>query len=109
MGQSVSFRNPKDAKRVPWKSAADLVRVVHARVVGVSGDKISILNAVWERELGHLSRHWSLVGLRGGVLYVRPASAAAAQELQLRSPELARRLNKYFSRPWIKSVRSAAK
>jgi len=102
------LRDPKKPARVPWKNAADLVRAVHARV-GVSSDKVSILNSVWERELGHLSRHWSLVGLRGGVLYVRPGSAAAAQELQLRAPELARRLNKYFNRPWIKSVRAAAK
>ena len=109
MGQKAALRDPKAPRRAPWMNAAELVRIVHAKVVGVSGDKISILNSVWERELGHLSRHWSLVGLRGGVLYVRPMSAAAAQELQLRAPEMTRRLNKYFSRPWIKSVRAAVK
>ncbi|MHB2025560.1 MAG: DUF721 domain-containing protein [Elusimicrobiota bacterium] len=93
-------------KRAAWTNAGDLIRTIHGRL-GVSGDKISILNAVWDREMGHLSRHWILSGLRGATLYIRPVSAAAAQELQLRGPEIVRRLNKYFNRPWIKTVRAA--
>jgi hypothetical protein len=43
------------------------------------------------------------------VLYVKPKSAAAAQELQMRAGDIVRSLNKYFSRPWIKAVKSALK
>jgi hypothetical protein len=40
------------------------------------------------------------------VLYVRPKSSAAAQELHMRSEGLMKSLNKYFSRPWIVAVRT---
>jgi hypothetical protein len=91
----------------PWKftTGADLVKSFKFQQ-GVQEDKLSILNAVWERELGHFSRHWDLAGVKKGVLYVKPRSAAAAQELSLRAPEIVRSLNKYFSRAWIKAVRS---
>jgi hypothetical protein len=39
-------------------------------------------------------------------LYVRPKSAAAAQELQMRSGVLLKSLNKYFSRPWLVAVKT---
>lgn len=93
-------------KRNKWSSANDLIKAFKFRA-GIQSDKISILNAVWEKELGHFSRHWSLTGVRRGVLYVKPRSSAAAQELQLRQIQIVRDLNKYFSRAWIKAVKTS--
>lgn len=97
----------KDVPKKPkWSSAADLVRSFQFKT-GVQDEKLSLLNAVWEKELGHFAKHWSLSGVKKGVLYVKPRSAAAAQELQMRGGEIVRSLNKYFTRPWIKAVKSA--
>lgn len=93
-------------KKQRWSSAADLVSSFKYRAE-IQSDKISILNAVWEKELGHFSKHWSLIGVKKGILYVKPRSAAAAQELHMRRAEMVRSLNKYFSRPWIKAVRAS--
>jgi len=90
-----------------WTTSEQLIKSFKFRT-GIQSDKISILNAVWEKELGHFSRHWSLVGVKRGLLYVRPRSAAAAQELQLRAGEITRALNKYFSKAWIRGVRASA-
>lgn len=73
----------------------------------VDHDRMVILNQVWEREAGHFSRFWALVGLRRGILYVRVNSPAAAQELQMRGSGLVRSLNKHFKRAWIKGIRPA--
>jgi len=88
----------------PWASPKDLLRGFHARVK-TQPDRLAILDAVWEREAGHFSRHWRLLGVRRGVLYVACSSPAAAQELQLRAPGLLRELNKHFRSAWIKAVR----
>jgi len=66
-----------------------------------------ILNQVWEREVGHFSRFWALIGLRRGMLYVKVSSPAAAQELQMRGSQIVRSLNKHFKRSWIKGIRPA--
>ncbi len=89
-----------------WSTAQDLVASFKYRA-GIQTDKVAILNAVWEKELGHFAKYWTLTGLKGGVLYVRPRSAAAAQELSLRAGEIVRSLNKYFGRAWIKSVKTS--
>ena len=96
----------KTGKRQRWSTAGELVRSFQFRA-GVQPDKISILNAVWEKELGHFSRHWSLLGVRRGTLYIRPRSSAAAHELQMRSAEILRDLNKYVSSPWIKAIKAS--
>ena len=95
-------------KKPRWTSGEDLVRSFGFKT-GVQDEKLSLLNAVWEKELGHFAKHWTLSGVKKGVLYVRPRSAAAAQELQMRGAEIVRSLNKYFTRPWIKAVKSALK
>ena len=87
-----------------WVSTADLVRAWNFRQ-GITPDRVAILNAVWEKELGHMARHWKLQGIRRGVLYIAPKSSGAALELQMRSQEIARNLNKYFKTAWIKGVR----
>lgn len=94
--------------RKRWATAGELVRAFKARA-NLQPDKIAILGAIWERELGHFSRHWALAGVRGGVLFVKPRSAAAAQELHLRAPEIVRSLNKHFSRAWIRAVKTSLK
>ena len=95
---------PDKGKR--WATGQELVRAFKSRT-GIQSDKISILNAVWERELGHFSRHWTLVGVKRGVLYIKPRSSAAAQELQIRSGDIVKSLNKYFSRDWIRAIRTS--
>lgn len=91
----------------PWKfsTGEDLVKSFKFRA-GVQSDKLSILNAVWEKEMGHFSRHWALAGVKKGILFVKPKSSAAAQELSMRAPEIVKSLNKYFSRAWIRAVKS---
>lgn len=96
------------AARKRWATGEDLIRSFKFRA-SLQPDKISILNAVWEKELGHFARHWTLAGVQKGILFVRPKSAAAAQELQLRAREIVRSLNKHFSRPWIRAVKSSLK
>jgi hypothetical protein len=75
----------------------------------MSGDRMAILAAVWQKEAGHLFGHWELVGLKKGILFVRPKSAAATQELQLRAVGIVRSLNKYFERAWIKGIKVASR
>ena len=91
-----------------WATGGDLVRSFKFRA-GIQSDKILILNAVWEKELGHFAKHWVLVGVKQGTLYVKPRSAAAAQELQMRAGAITRGLNKYFSRAWIKAVKATSR
>ena len=95
-------------KKVKWSTGEDLVKSFGFKT-GVQSEKLGVLSAVWDKELGHFSKYWSLSGVKKGVLYVKPRSAAAAHELHMRGAEIVRSLNKYFGRPWIKAVRSALK
>ena len=97
-----------NSPRKCWTTGKALIASFHYRS-GVNSDKISILNAIWEKEAGSFAPYWALAGVRRGVLYVRPRSAAAAQELQLRASVLARALNKYFGRAWIKTIKTTLK
>ena len=94
--------------RPRWSTGGDLVRSFQYRT-GLTGDRMAILAAVWQKELGHLCGHWELAGLKRGILYVRPKSAAATQELQLRAAGIVRSLNKYFDRAWIKGIKVASR
>ena len=91
-----------------WATGQDLVQSFQYRS-GMSGDRMAILAAIWQKELGHLSGHWELVGLKQGTLYVKPRSAAAAQELHLRGAGIVRSLNKYFNRAWIKGIKASSR
>lgn len=71
-------------------------------------DRLAILDAVWKKEIGRLGDHCSLLGVDRGFILVKPASAAAASELALRSSVLVKGLNKYFKRPWIKAIKTAS-
>ena len=88
-----------------WSTAGDRVKSFSYRA-GTVNDKLTLLNAVWEKECGAFSKYWAVVAVKKGTLYVRPKSAAAAQELQMRSGGLMKALNKYFSRPWIVAVKT---
>lgn len=92
-------------KKDRWSTAGDLVKSFSYRA-GTVNDKLAILNSIWDKECGAHAKHWALVGVKKGVLYVRPKSAAAAQELHMRSEILVKALNKYFGRAWIVSVRT---
>jgi len=94
------------AKKIRWSTSEDLVKSFKFRA-GIQSDKISILNAVWDKELGHFSRYWSLVAVKKGTLYIKPKSSAAAQELHMRARAITESLNKYFSRPWIKTIKTS--
>lgn len=87
-------------------SAADAMRSWSFRS-GMESDRMLILNQVWERVVGGYARHWALAGVKRGVIYVRTRSPAAAQELQLKTGELVKGLNKYFKRAWIKGIKPA--
>ena len=89
-----------------WSTAKEAMRGWAYRS-GMQSDRISILNAVWEREAGGLSRHWQLSGVKKGFIFVKTSSPAATQELQLRSAALLRGLNKHFKTAWIKGIKPA--
>lgn len=95
--------NPEKPGR--WSTSEDLVKSFSYRS-GTVNDKLTILGSVWDKECGAYARHWELVSVKKGTLYVRPKSSAAAQELHMRSAGLMKSLNKYFSRPWILAVRT---
>lgn len=95
----------KKEKPGRWSTSSDLVKSFSYRA-GTVNDKLALLNGVWEKECGAFSKYWTLVAVKKGTLFVRPKSAAAAQELQLRSGVLIKSLNKYFSRPWILTVKT---
>lgn len=89
-------------------TAGELVQAFRRRTQ-LQPDKLAILSAVWEKELGTLARHLELAGVKHGTVYVRPSSSAAAQELRMRASSLLRTLNKYFSRGWIKAIKTTAR
>ncbi|MFC1678836.1 DUF721 domain-containing protein [Elusimicrobiota bacterium] len=93
------------SEKTRWVKASQAVRSWSFRQ-GLESDRMAILHQVWERELGHLSRHWSLNGVKRGILYVKTASPAAAQELQLRGGQIVKNLNKHFKRSWIKAIKT---
>ena len=76
---------------------------------GIPLDKLAVLDAVWEKEIGFMGRFCELLGIRAGktgpCLVIKPKSAAAASEISLRSSEIIRNLNKYFNEPWIKALK----
>lgn len=89
-----------------WSTAGDLVKSFSYRA-GTVNDKLTILNSVWDKECGAYAKHWTLIGVKKGVLYVRPKSSAAGQELHMRAEGVVKSLNKYFGRPWIVAIRTS--
>ena len=77
------------------------------RAMPLKLNRMLLLNSVWEKEAGSMAAHWELYGVKGTVVYIKPRSCAAWQELTLRSTSLIRSLNKYFESPWIKAIKRA--
>jgi len=93
------------AKPARWSNAGDLV-AAFSRRTQAPAERLAILGSIWDKECGAYAKHWALVGVKKGVLYVRPKSSAAAQELHMRAEGLLKGLNKYFSRAWIVAIRT---
>lgn len=76
---------------------------------GIPLDNLAVLDQIWDCEIGFLGRFCKLIGIRslkkGACLIIRPLSSVAASELNLRSAEILRKLNKHFSEPWIKAIK----
>ena len=98
------IKKERYGKRSSFTSGEDLLGAFW-RTSGVAEDKVAILNAVWDREIGSFKTHWTLEGVKRGTLHVRVKSSASAQELAMRSRELVRTLNKHFRTPWIKQIK----
>ncbi|MDD4004232.1 MAG: DciA family protein [Elusimicrobiaceae bacterium] len=90
-------------KRKNWSSAADIKTGFNG--LSRSLDRLMILNTVWTREAGRMSGHWDIDGVQDGTIYVKARSAAAAQELSMRSALMVKNLNKYFDSPWIRAIK----
>jgi hypothetical protein len=97
-----------ERKRSNW-TKADAVCTSWKFLGAGALDRLAILDAVWKKEMGRLAEHCTLLGVDKGVILVKPRSAAAANELALRSSVLVKSLNKYYKRPWIKAIKPATK
>jgi hypothetical protein len=98
------IKKERYGKKGSFASAGDLLGSFW-RTSGANEDRVAILNAVWDREVGSFKTHWTLEGVKRGTLHIRVKSSASAQELSMRSRELVRNLNKHFRTPWIKGIR----
>ena len=87
-----------------WATSRSIIKTIKAGGA-FRPDKISILNSVWEKELGLWAKYWTLLGVRRGTLYVSARSSAASQELSLRETAVRAGLNGYFSSAWIKAIK----
>ena len=92
-----------------WTKAGDVCANSWKFLGGAAPDRLAVLDAIWKKEIGRLGAHCTLLGVDKGLILVKPASAAAANELALRSSVLVKSLNKYFQRPWIKAIKTATK
>jgi hypothetical protein len=91
-----------------WKRAEEIC-ATRRFSASMLPDRLAVLDSVWKKEFGRLAQHCSLLGVDGSYLVVKPASAAAASEINLRGPLLVKAINKYFKRPWLKAVRTATR
>ncbi len=87
-----------------FSTGGDFVRRFKADTKFVP-DKLAILKAVWEKEIGSFRLDWRLRGVKGGLLFIAVDSAPAAHELKMKSTQIVRNLNKHFRGPWIKGIR----
>lgn len=74
---------------------------------GMIPERLVILDAVWRKEFGRLSDHCELVGVSKGYLVVKTDSSVVYNELFMRSRQIMRSLNRYFSVPWLKGIKQA--
>jgi hypothetical protein len=75
---------------------------------GMAPERLVILDAVWKKEIGRLGEHCELLGVEKGFIVVKTSSSVAYNELFMRSKQILRSLNKYFSKPWLKGIKTAS-
>ncbi len=90
-----------------WRRIGDIKRRRALR--GFDFDIFLILNSVWNREVGHLSEHCSLLGATRNSIIVSADSSVVSNELFLRSGSIIKNLNKYFRKPWIREIKISRK
>ncbi|NLO92382.1 MAG: DUF721 domain-containing protein [Elusimicrobia bacterium] len=86
-----------------WVSASSLGG--HYQPLVQKLDRLMLLDSVWKKEAGVFASFWTVDSVSGGTVYIKAASAPAAQELMFRAQSLMKRLNKYFDRQWIKEIK----
>lgn len=72
---------------------------------GMVPERLVILDAAWKKEIGRLGDHCELTGVNKDYLVVKTSSSAAYSEITMRSKQILRSLNKYFTKPWIKGIK----
>ena len=75
---------------------------------GIVPERLVILDAVWKKEAGRIGEHCELLGVSRGYLVVKTDSSVVYNEIFMNSKQILRNLNKYFSKPWLKGIRSAS-
>ena len=63
-----------------------------------------VLNSVWLKTAGAKSNFWVLDTATKDSILIKVKSAAAKHDLAGRSAEIIKELNKYFDKPWIKTI-----
>jgi len=86
----------------------NVVRSSWKTLGGIVPERLVILDAVWKKEFGRLADHCELMGVNRGYLVVRTDSSVVYNELLMRSRQIMRGLNKYFSIAWIKGIKQSA-
>lgn len=66
--------------------------------------KSYLIYQLWEKEIGKLSQHSRLLGIKKGYLEVEVNSSVALQEFFLRKEEIVQRLNKKIGENMIKDI-----
>ena len=88
----------------PWHAAGELNSPFNSFTKKLN--RLMILSSVWNKETGKMAPYWELAAVKSGDVLVKVKSSAAAQELSMRSAQLARNLNKYFDKPWIIRIKT---
>jgi len=94
-------------RKFRWKSSAEVFSTKKVKKAFPFSDLL-LLESVWKRQSAPLLRFCVLLGIEDRYIVVRPVSAAAASEINMRSAQLVRELNKNFRQPWIKGIKTAS-
>jgi hypothetical protein len=91
-------------KTYKWTNIGEL-KTIWKCFSGVNIERLMILDAIWKKETGNLSKYVEIMGIKRSMIVVKVHSAVAHQELSIRSRDIIKSLNKHFNRPWIKFIR----
>ena len=76
---------------------------------GMIPERLVILDAVWKKETGRLGENCELLGIDKGYIIVKTDSSVVYNEIFMNSREILKNINKYFTRPWLRGIRTAVK